>query len=205
MSLILLSPDLKGKKILFLGYTQKETSLIDYLINSKNEIWFNDDPIEFLNGYDLIISYGYRHIISGQAIASANCPIINLHISYLPWNRGAHPNFWSFYDETPSGVSIHRIDAGIDTGPTLFQKKLHFNKKKYTFSDSYKILRIEIENLFKLNFEKILSGNYSLKYQKESGTFHKKSDLPCEFRGWNENIYEEIDRLHNIKNRGCDD
>ena len=26
---------------------------------------------------------------------------INMHISYLPWNRGFSPNIWSFIDNTP--------------------------------------------------------------------------------------------------------
>ena len=72
---------------------------------------------------DLIVSFGYRHILRSDFINKCGCPIANLHISYLPFNRGAHPNFWSFYDDTPSGVSIYLIDEGIDTGPILFQKK----------------------------------------------------------------------------------
>ena len=44
--------------------------------------------------------------------------------------QGAHPNFWSFYDNTPSGVTIHLIDAGIDTGDVLYQKKLIFIQMK---------------------------------------------------------------------------
>ena len=47
-------------------------------------------------GYDLIISFGYKHIIKKEVISNSNIPIINLHISYLPWNKGAHLNFWSF-------------------------------------------------------------------------------------------------------------
>ena len=57
-------------------------------------------------------------------------PIVNLHISYLPWNRGAHPNFWSFFDATPTGVSIHLIDKGIDTGPIIVQKKVKLDPAK---------------------------------------------------------------------------
>ena len=41
-------------------------------------------------------------------------PIVNLHISYLPFNRGSHPNYWSFVENTPKGVSIHEIDEQIE-------------------------------------------------------------------------------------------
>jgi hypothetical protein len=80
--------------------------------------------------YDLIISFGYRHIISKEIIKSVNCPIINLHISYLPYNRGAHPNFWSFYDKTPSGVTIHLVNEGIDTGPIIYQRHIIFDNNE---------------------------------------------------------------------------
>lgn len=46
---------------------------------------------------------------------------MNLHISYLPWNKGADPNFWSCIDGTPAGVTLHHIDAGVDTGDIIAQ------------------------------------------------------------------------------------
>ena len=49
---------------------------------------------------------------------------INLHISLLPWNRGSDPNLWSFLDDTPKGVSIHHIDAGVDTGDVIAQREV---------------------------------------------------------------------------------
>ena len=52
--------------------------------------------------------------------------MINLHISYLPYNKGAHPNFWSWVKNTPKGVSIHLISEKIDAGDIIFQKKLIF-------------------------------------------------------------------------------
>ena len=48
------------------------------------------------NSFDFIVSYGYRHILSKNILDLLPNKIINLHISYLPYNRGADPNFWSF-------------------------------------------------------------------------------------------------------------
>ena len=74
--------------------------------------------------------------------------ILNLHISYLPFNKGAHPNFWSFAENTPSGVTIHKINKKIDSGNIIYQKILDFelnkNKKKLTFKDTYSVLISEI-------------------------------------------------------------
>ncbi len=44
-------------------------------------------------------------------------------MGYLPFNRGAHPNFWSFMEKTPSGVTMHEINSGIDKGKIIVQKK----------------------------------------------------------------------------------
>ena len=49
---------------------------------------------------------------------------INLHPAYLPYNRGAYPNVWSIVDQTPAGVTLHYVDAGIDTGDIIRQKKV---------------------------------------------------------------------------------
>ena len=51
-------------------------------------------------------------------------------MSYLPWNRGADPNFWSILEDTPKGVTIHIMDESIDTGDILYQKDpLEFNSQ----------------------------------------------------------------------------
>jgi len=76
-------------------------------------------PSEIDFSADFIVSFGYRHILKEPILRSVARPIINIHISYLPWNRGADANFWSWFKHTPKGVSIHEIDAGIDTGPVL--------------------------------------------------------------------------------------
>jgi methionyl-tRNA formyltransferase len=55
---------------------------------------------------DFILSFGLRKIISENIIKKLKKPIFNIHLSYLPFNRGAHPNFWSFIENTPAGVSI---------------------------------------------------------------------------------------------------
>jgi methionyl-tRNA formyltransferase len=186
------------KRVLFLGYTSDQTKIIDDLINANCEVWHTQEKIETTQGFDFVISYGYRHILKKSIIESSDAPIINLHISYLPWNRGAHPNFWSFFDCTPSGVSIHLIDEGVDTGPILYQRYVNFSKDQITFSQTYKQLILEIETLFKENLKEIVSGTYKPLAQRRKGSYHKVADLPSEFSGWDSNIQEEIRRLDSL-------
>jgi len=196
------SLDQATKRVLFLGYTQEQTSLIDELVNAKCEVWHTQEKIETTEGFDLVISYGYRHILKKPIIESSKAPIINLHISYLPWNRGAHPSFWCFFDNTPSGVSIHLIDEGVDTGPILFQRYVNFDRNQFTFSQAYKILIHEIESLFKENLGQIIDGDYKPMAQRGKGSYHKVVDLPSEFLGWDKNIQVEIRRLGTLIYKG---
>jgi len=183
-------------KILFLGYNKTETKIIAAL-EKKNCNVVHSSINCSLDGYDLVISFGYRHIISIEKLHTLTCPIINLHISFLPFNKGAHPNFWSFYEGTQSGVSIHELDSGVDTGPIIYQKKVALDEKTMTFSQTYEILIMEVENLFIKNIDSIINLNWKSRPQSKSGTSHKISDLPQDFRGWDSLIYEEIMRLKN--------
>lgn len=182
-------------KILFLGYAPDQTSLISELAEANCEIWHTDKIIESTEGFELVVSYGYRHILKKDVINSSSAPIINLHISYLPWNRGAHPNFWSFFDSTPSGVSIHVIDEGVDTGPIIYQRYVNFTKNESSFSKTYKRLVAEIELLFKENIEEIISLGFTAVPQRRRGTYHRVSDLPIDFAGWDSEIQTEVVRL----------
>ena len=182
---------MKNKTCLFLGYNSKKTKLINFLKSKKIVVRQHQNKIlskNLIRKYDFIISFGYRKIIPSKILSSLKRPIINLHISYLPYNRGAYSNFWSFLKNTPKGVSIHEIDKGIDTGDILFRKKIIFKLNKNTsFRSTYKILFNEIEKLFKKNYKPIVDGNYKKKKQLSKKKLNLKSELPKNFN-WNISI-----------------
>jgi len=128
-------------KILFLSQHRR---LIDFLVANGDEVTQTVDPLtaELLDGVDFIISYGYRHRISKEVTDRFAGRAINLHISYLPWNRGADPNLWSFLEDTPKGTSIHLLDGRIDAGDLLAQKRLYFdeNDESETLKTTYRKL-----------------------------------------------------------------
>ena len=201
------------KKILFLGYNRDQTSLIDKIqLHKKN--WSVEQTekkidLNLAQKFNSIISFGYKHIINREIIDNLKYPIINLHISFLPYNKGAHPNFWSFIENTPSGVTIHQVDHGVDTGKIIYQKKIDFelfkNKQTLTFSKTYKVLINEIENLFLENIEDIINQKFISTEQIGKGSYHSKKDLPKLLDNWEQNIYQtvlkfkELKKLKNIK------
>jgi len=179
--------------ILFLGYS--ENKIIDFL-SKENDVVVWDAKVnsEFVSQFDYVISYGYTHILKEDIINSSKNGIINLHISYLPWNRGAHPNFWSFTDNTKKGVTIHYVDKGIDTGDIIFQKEIEFDIEEDTFEKTYNKLKKEIELLFIDNWKNIITKNYKLTKQDiNGGSFHLVKDLDkYSIETWNTKIKEVI-------------
>jgi methionyl-tRNA formyltransferase len=141
-----------------------------------------------------LISYGYRHILKKGILEKFPAKAINLHISYLPWNRGADPNFWSFVENTPKGVTIHYLDEGIDTGDIIVQKEVEFDSQDETLATTYKKLQFEIQELFKQNWSQIKSGKCARIKQVGQGSFHKLKDknhmLKLLTAGWDTPIKE---------------
>ncbi|OPY66110.1 MAG: Linear gramicidin synthase subunit A [Syntrophorhabdus sp. PtaU1.Bin050] len=126
---------------------------------------------------DLVISYNYRHFIPKDVVAVLGGRAINLHISLLPWNKGADPNVWSFLEDTPKGVTIHLIDEGIDTGNILLQKELFFNEGEETLMSTYNILHKEIQDLFMKNWEQLKRFEIAPKISQLDGSRHMIKDF----------------------------
>ena len=164
--------------ILVLG--PQPSKIAKFLIQRGYSVFECDYPIdEFLlkrEKIEFAISYGYRHIIKPEIIKYLEGKIINLHISYLPWNRGSDPNFWSFLENTLKGVTIHYVDSGLDTGDIVFQKQIMFEESKMTLSTTYEILSNEIFRLFKDGWEQIIHGKAPRFRQKGKGSYHNSKD-----------------------------
>ncbi len=170
-----------------------------------NYLIFNEIlEIDYLkkNNIDFVISYGYKYIISESILNHMKNSIINLHISYLPYNKGYYPNLWSHIDCTPSGVSIHRIDKGIDTGEILLRKKVHIKIKEHNFLSSYNLLRNSIEKLFDENWKYLRFNKFDKIKHFEKGSYHNKLQgekiLKKLQKGWETNIFEALKVIKNI-------
>lgn len=140
------------------------------------------------DNFDYIISFGYRYIIPAILVNHYENRIINLHISYLPWNKGADPNLWSFLEDTPKGVSIHYVDEGLDTGDIISQRELTFRNSE-TLASTYQRLMNEIEILFFEKWPLIRNGKNKRYIQQGKGSYHRTKDkdvyLHLLTEGWN--------------------
>jgi methionyl-tRNA formyltransferase len=154
---------------------------------------------EELRNIECIVSYNYRHIIRKDVLDAFQGIAINLHSSFLPWNRGAGPNLWSFVEDTKKGVTIHKIDAGVDTGDILLQRECRFDEKNETFVSTYNRLHHEMRALFFDNWETLKYDRLYPEKQSGKGSWHnRKATLDFINRygiTWNENIAECKNRM----------
>jgi methionyl-tRNA formyltransferase len=107
---------------------------------------------------DIIINQS-QTIIKKRLLSIPEIGIINRHNALLPKNRGRLTPFWVMYKkEQETGVSIHFVEEGIDSGDIIVQKKFtvspkdNFNtivKKNYAIAGKAMLEAIEkLENGF---------------------------------------------------------
>ncbi len=161
--------------ILLLG--EKSSLILDKIHSLGHDTFVTCGKIsaDMVKGYEYIISFGYRYIITEDIINMFPDKIINLHISYLPYNKGSDPNLWSYLEDTPKGVTIHYIDKGIDSGRIILQKKV-VDADNDTLKTSYDRLINEIVLLFNNNISNLLHNNIKPVKQTAKGSIHYFKD-----------------------------
>lgn len=107
-----------------------------------DEAWCNE------HHFDLTVSYTYRYILTAEVLDALGNNAVNLHNSFLPWNRGADPNIWSILNGTPRGVTLHYMDAALDKGSIIAQKLVPLEGQA-TLQSSYDDLDRAAKELFR--------------------------------------------------------
>ena len=85
------------------------------------------ETIATLAGYqpDMICVACFSMRIPRAMLDIARLGCLNVHPSLLPANRGPEPLFWTFREgDRRTGVTIHRMDEGMDTGPIVAQEEV---------------------------------------------------------------------------------
>ena len=75
------------------------------------------------HGADLVVLAGYMHLLTKPFLSRFPGRVVNVHPSLLPAFPGAHPieDALAAGVET-TGVTVHLVDEGVDTGPILVQE-----------------------------------------------------------------------------------
>lgn len=162
------------KKILNLN--KVPLTLLNKSINHK-------DSLDIINSYkpNLIISILGNEIFKSEILSLPTYGCINLHSSLLPDYKGVMPSFWVLLKkEKYTGVSVFKMDEGIDSGPIISQKKLSISKNTTQKDLIIRTKEIGMELIIE-SVEKIKSGKIDyINNPKGKGnyfSFPKKSDI----------------------------
>lgn len=166
-------------KILCLYHNGCALELFEWLKKQGHEIICCSEKLEehWCKGqnFDLTVSYTYRYILERDILSALNQNVVNIHNSYLPWNRGADPNIWSIAEDTPRGVTIHYMDTGLDKGSIIAQK-LVGKKEGETLRSSYEELDKAAKELFREAFAFYKDWPQMKKRPLGMGTYHSLKD-----------------------------
>lgn len=125
---------------------------------------------------DFIVCFGYGRILKSRVLRRVSG--INIHVGYLPYNRGPNPNLWAWLDGTKKGVTIHCLDRGVDTGDIIAQCEIT-DFENPTLQSSYDMHVEEASKLFRDQWHKIRARQVKGIKQDKGGTSHTLKDQEC--------------------------
>lgn len=142
-------------------------------------VYSSPQPTEVLRAAQAVVglSCGYRHKLTPEEWGCFPDGILNLHTGYLPWNRGAYPNVWPILDGSPAGVTLHRVDAGIDTGPIIAQREVKVEPWDTAKTLYDKLLVAGVDLLARSCTCDASFWPVGTPQDPKAGSFHRKADL----------------------------
>jgi methionyl-tRNA formyltransferase len=152
----------------------------DSSIDAERVRWFNPD---------VIIACYWPFILKEEVFEIPTYGCINFHPALLPRNRGWYPAVWSVLEGGVTGVTLHLIDQGADTGDILGQKEWTISETD-TGGDVYRRAQNEMVELFKEVWVcAIEEGIIPVKQDHSKATYHTKKET-------NEKDFIDINRMY---------
>ena len=107
--------------------SEKKIPLAKPVDNQELAAIFNREKV------DLLITVAYGHILKEEIFNKPRFGAINLHYSLLPRYRGAAPVQHAILNgDQTTGVTIFKLDQGMDSGPIYIQKELEIEQTENT-------------------------------------------------------------------------
>ena len=123
LALIISRPDSQVGR----GRELSPTPVSSWAVTNGMELYCPNKASDFddrLKSFDLVITVGYGVLLPQIILEQPKYGFINLHFSLLPKLRGAAPAQRAIIDGlTETGITVFKLDAGMDTGPIYQQTK----------------------------------------------------------------------------------
>lgn len=128
-------------------------------------------------GADLIVSSNWRRLIPPRVLAATRLGGVNVHRSLLPKYGGFSPLNWAVArGEAETGVTVHRLDPGLDEGPILGQGRVPIGPDD-TATDVFHRSNGVIASLLPRVVAEVLDGSAAPAPQDQAGAtfFHRRT------------------------------
>lgn len=123
LALIISRPDSQVGR----GRELAATAVSNWATSNGIELYCPNKAADFddrLKSFDLVVTVGYGVLLPESILDQPKYGFINLHFSLLPKLRGAAPAQRAIIDGlAETGITVFKLDAGMDTGPIYQQIK----------------------------------------------------------------------------------
>ena len=130
---------------------------------------------------DILLNVHSLYLIHADVLTAASFGAFNLHPGPLPRYAGMNAPSWAiFHDEASHGVTLHWIEAGVDTGAVAYQALFDLTPKDTGLSVSTKCVRLGIPLIERLLEQTALdpSAVPSLEQDRRQRSYYQLKDRP---------------------------
>jgi len=136
---------------------------------------------------DFIVVAAYGQILKSEILSIPKYGCINIHASLLPKYRGAAPINWAIINgEAETGITIMKMEEGLDCGDILLQKSIPITETDDSITIHDKLSRLGgeliVEGLIGIVDEKIVA----IKQDHSKSTYAPMLDKKMGKINWNE-------------------
>lgn len=117
---------------------------------------------------DGIVCHSYAMLLRPELLALVEGRAYNLHMSLLPKNRGPNPVQWALiHGDNETGVTLHRMDEGFDTGPIVAQERITISDDD-TWVTLLSRLKLSAASLLRHSLLPVINGDMQETVQPEA-------------------------------------
>lgn len=128
------------------------------------------------DGVSRALSFHYPTLLKSKELAAYEV-VYNIHPALLPWGKCYYPVFWALWAGEPAGCTLHVVNAGIDDGPIVEQRRVPQYQWDTGGSLHARVSEAE-KGLFLEYWPRIVAGEeLPATPQPEGGSFHYRREF----------------------------